>query len=352
MSLPGDPDEPPLEVGPARKVRGAGPPSPASRFRRVEAPRFLQLELVGRCNLRCGLCPSRFRATEAGSGLMDWTLLTRVMAQLPRLERLRLDGLGEPMLHPRFFDAVAFAAARGVQVAAATNATLIDGVCAERLVRSGLETLEASIDGATRETFEALRPPARFSTVLRGLTLLRRVKERLSAARPAVSVAVLAARENLPELAALVRLARRLGVARVLVRRPSHDFSERALPEEYRPMRDIIRSQSLAYEDAERVERHFSRARQAADECGVELRLPDAAPASPCRRPWQGLYLSWDGLAMPCEVAGTPERSCVGDARPRFLGALWNGEDLGDFREALESDAPPELCRGCVFYKR
>ena len=37
---------------------------------------------------------------------MDFDVFTRLLDQFPDLEELQLQGLGEPMMHPRFFDMV------------------------------------------------------------------------------------------------------------------------------------------------------------------------------------------------------------------------------------------------------
>ena len=81
---------------------------------RVPLPRFLQIEPVGQCNLRCKMCPIQFRRDGPPHGppaFMDFNLFTRLLDGFPHLERLQLQGLGEPMMHPRFFDMVALAAA-------------------------------------------------------------------------------------------------------------------------------------------------------------------------------------------------------------------------------------------------
>jgi MoaA/NifB/PqqE/SkfB family radical SAM enzyme len=44
--------------------------------------------------------------------------------QFPGLSELHLQGLGEPMMHPRFFDMVAHAAERGIAVSCNSNFTL------------------------------------------------------------------------------------------------------------------------------------------------------------------------------------------------------------------------------------
>ena len=92
----------------------------------MDLPKFLQVEPVGQCNLRCQMCPIQFRQDGPPHGppaFMDFDVFTRLLDQFPDLEELQLQGLGEPMMHPRFFDMVELAASRGIRVSTNTNLT-------------------------------------------------------------------------------------------------------------------------------------------------------------------------------------------------------------------------------------
>src|SRR5438874_9370804 len=96
---------------------------------RLPLPRFLQLEPVGQCNLRCKMCPIQFRRDGPPHGppaFMDFDVFTKLLDEFPALEVLQLQGLGEPMMHPRFFDMIEYAVGRGVKVSTNTNATFLN----------------------------------------------------------------------------------------------------------------------------------------------------------------------------------------------------------------------------------
>lgn len=323
-------------------------------------PRFVQLEPVGQCDLRCQMCPSRFRRDGAPWGppaFMTWDLFTRLLREFAGARRLHLQGLGEPLLHPRLFEMVSYAVKLGFRVSVGTNATRIGKRRAASLVSCGLDVLNVSVDGATRETYEAIRTRGRFRRLLRGLLLLRRAKERSGSGRPVVRFVTVAMKENLPELPAIVRLAHRLGVPTVSVQHLAHTFMDSTLPEQYAAMRDYVRAETLVDEDGPRVEAYFKRARQAARECGVALRLP-ALPLEPrpadgrprCTWPSEGAYVTYRGVALPCAVAGTPDRIALGDVTRDGFGRVWAGPAYRVFRAALASGNPPEICRHCSVY--
>jgi radical SAM protein with 4Fe4S-binding SPASM domain len=330
----------------------------------VPLPSFVQIEPVGQCNLRCQMCPIQFRTDGPPNGppaFMPFETFTRLVDQLPTMTELQLQGLGEPMMHPRFFDMVAYAAARGIQVSTNSNLTLLTPARAERLVRSGLHRLQGSIDGATSETYERIRVRSNWQRVIANLEGLVATKRRLRSDLPQVAIVFVVMRQNLDELADLVALAARVGVTSVWVQHLCHDFAEETLPAHYRPMHDFVSAQTLVSEDPARIERAYAAARAAAAACGVELRLPNPTPhplppgtrgPDRCAFPWRGAYFSYDGHAMPCCMVATPDRINFGNAAQDGVVQVWEGPAYQEFRDRLDSDDPPEICRSCAVYNR
>ena len=53
---------------------------------------------------------------------------------------------------------------------------------------------------------------------------------------------------------------------------------------------------------------------------------------------------------MPCCMISTPDRLNFGNAAEDGIATVWNNAAYQDFRERLESETPPEVCRGCAVY--
>lgn len=319
---------------------------------------FAQIEPVGQCNLRCRMCPIQFRPDGPPYGplaFMKPETFRRLLDEMPALQTLHLQGMGEPLMHPRFFEMVRYATARGVRVTTNTNLTLLSARRARLCVESGLAELHASLDAASAEVYERIRLRAKFARVTRHLEELLRLRRTLGATNPRVRLVTVAMRENLHELAAVVELAAALGVDSVFVQHLCHDYGEAALPARYLPMRRFVDAQTLLREDPGRIEAEFARARERAQRLGVDLRLPRSRPragaeAARCDWPWRGPYISYRGEAMPCCMVGTPDRANLGDMARFGVTAVWNGPAYRAFREALASEQPPEVCRSCAVY--
>lgn len=328
----------------------------------MKLPSSVQIEPVGQCNLRCEMCPIQFRRDGPPNGppaFMAWETFVSLLDGFPELKRLHLQGLGEPMMHPRFFDMVRYGAERGIEVTTNSNLTLLNATRAQRLIESGLRTLYFSIDGATAETYERIRKRAHFERVTANLQGMLEARRRLASATPRLQIVMVIMRQNLHELPDIVRMAHGWSADGVFVQHLSHDFGEPTLPEEYRPMRDYIAAQSLAHEDPGRIEKYFGEARQVAESLGITLRLPRTTPKrypdgttgrDRCDWPWTGAYISYEGYMMPCCMVATPDRMNFGKVTEHTLLSVWNGPEYNAFRDRLDSDTPPDICRSCSLY--
>src|SRR6202789_2133961 len=87
-------------------------------------PVCLYLEVTNRCNLLCETCPRTFEELEKPAD-MSMALFTRIVDQVPNLQRAVLHGVGEPMLVRELPDMIRYLKARGVYVLFNTNGTLL-----------------------------------------------------------------------------------------------------------------------------------------------------------------------------------------------------------------------------------
>lgn len=362
---------------------------------RPPSPVHAQIEPIGRCNLACRMCTVNHRPDVGQLSLADYD---RLLDQMPGLRTLHLQGLGEPLLHPDFFEMVARATARGIRVSTNTNATLLTPTRARRCVTSGLAEMSISLDGARAATYEAVRVGASFDKVLRNVRRLVRAKADLRAANPELRLVLVLMRSNLYELPALVDLAADLGVPTILVQRLSNELTEPELPPNYIPIRDYVRSAELTGRDLAEAAEVFAVARERAAELNVRLHLPKlfvngregASPSSlraavsvqavqpaspgggrragavlapqeggrpvdaeakPCSWPFDSLYITASGDLLPCCMVATADRASFGNVFNDGLQRVWHGPTAVQWRRELRDGTPNSLCRGCALYR-
>jgi radical SAM protein with 4Fe4S-binding SPASM domain len=328
---------------------------------RPPLPTELQVEVTGACNLACQMCLVRYRPklgkTEAA---MCFHTFKGIVDELPELEKVTLQGLGEPLLAPDLFRMIEYAAGRGIRMGFNTNGTFLTRERSRRLVAAGLDWLHVSLDGATAETYEGIRDGASFERVRANLIDLVDVMRELDAERPRLSIVFVAMRRNIAELPLLIKLASEWGVERLWVQNLSHSFSDTDPAGAYREIRDFASEEALWADGNGEAERFFAQAERVADDLGVELRLPrleepvvvreEGAPG--CHWPFNSAYVTHDARVQPCCMVMGADRAVLGEVRDTGFATVWYGEDYETFRAALLTDDPPEVCRGCSLYRR
>lgn len=133
------------ESQPADDLRyGHGKHAAASS--RVRKP-IVVWNITRTCNLRCVHCYSDSMA-QRYPGELDWEQMQAVVHDLAEYEvpSLLLSG-GEPMIHPRFFDLVDLATAKGLKLTISTNGTLTTPNKAARLKEANVAYVGISLDG-------------------------------------------------------------------------------------------------------------------------------------------------------------------------------------------------------------
>lgn len=317
-------------------------------------PVCLYLETTNRCNLLCTTCPRTFEALEPPTD-MSWELFTRVVDQFPRIARVVLHGVGEPMMVAALPRMIRYLKERGAYVLFNTNGTLLTEKKGRELIASGLDELRVSLDAAEPDAFKLVRGRDMFARIVRNVRAFRALQSRLEAAKPRVSLWLTGLRETIDQLAEFIRLAHAMDVPEVYLQRLVY-FSDG---------QGLARSQSALFagnddaegqliREAEELARRLGIAFNAsgATDPAASLKPEDSArPWSLCRRPWTLMYITAHGRALPCCIAPFSMRGydgfTLGDATQQTLREIWNGPGYRDFRAALLSRAPPPCCAGC-----
>ena len=324
-------------------------------------PLELQVEVTGACNLACRMCLVRYRPKLGRrQGAMCLHTFTALVDDLPELERVTLQGLGEPLLAPDLFRMIEYASSRGIRMGFNTNGTLLTRKAARRLVLAGLDWLHVSLDGATAATYQGIRDGSQLARVAENVMGLVETMRELDAVRPTLCLVFVAMRRNVRELPDVVSLAAEWGVPSVWVQNLSHSFSDTDPAGSYRAIREFAASEALWAGPDGWSERMFASARTRAQRLGVDLRLPrleepvstrgEGAPG--CHWPFESAYVTHEGKVQPCCMVMGADRAVLGHLATERFGTVWQGSGYRLFRRKLLTDEPPDVCSGCSLYRR
>ncbi|MGD2146590.1 MAG: radical SAM protein [Anaerolineae bacterium] len=294
-------------------------------------PTHLQVEPSCRCNLRCKLCPVT-EGLDRPAGNMDFELFRKLIDEVYRYVFLIiLWDWGEPFLNPAVYDMIAYAKQRGVKLISSTNGMVFaDRDHAERLVRSGLDSIIFSVDGIRQETYEKYRKGGELETVLAGIHRVIEAKRALDSTKPLLNLRFIVMSHNEDEIPRLPEFAQRLGVD-ALTLRTLNTYDDAGycttqanggvlLPTnpDYQPFR-----------------------------LDPQSRLRVRRRTNLCKALWNNPAIHADGKVCPCTY-DPHGRSVLGDLTQASFRDIWWGQAYQELRQAFRADYQKlALCRDC-----
>lgn len=286
-------------------------------------PETAMIEPTNLCNLACPTCPT---GTGKIAPLPQLTLgkFEHVLGGLaPRLRNLALWNYGEPLLNKELPAMIARAKHAGVGVVkVSSNVHFLDGERGTALLRSGLDVLILSVDGASQATYETFRKDGDFAHVARSVAWLCAEKRRLALTRPRIELQFIAMRHNEHELPEMRRLAREWGVDALRVKTVGADDGA---------TKNLVPASSLL-------------SRYAADG-----ETPNVRHAF-CTMAWDHTVVNVDGSVTPCCYL-RPDMGpgfVMGNVFEAPFAAIWRGEKYQAFRaQMLAGRAAMPVCNKC-----
>lgn len=289
-------------------------------------PPIVNVEPTNICNLRCPLCVTGSMTMERPYGRMDFDHFKKFVDQVAdKIIYITLYHQGEPYLHKQFNDMVAYAKTKGVYVTTSTNAHFFTPELAEKVVRSRLDSMIVSLDGVTQETYAKYRVLGQVDTVLDGIRNLVAAKKRLKSKVPYLFLQFLVMKQNEHEIPQVKKLAKELGVDRLLIK--TTQVMTLAEAKEWLPANDKYRRYELT-EDAFKVKQGQ----------GV------------CPRVWMTTLIDWDGQVVPCCFDKNGGHAMGNLGNGQVFDDIWKNDAYSDFRHRmLTNRGSIDICSNCNY---
>jgi radical SAM protein with 4Fe4S-binding SPASM domain len=322
-------------------------------------PTKILVEITQKCNINCIMCN---RPRNAGD--INFSIIEKIKVIFPYLLYFLDFGYGEPLLAKEtMFNLLAILKESNplyqtrTQSTITTNGTLIDDKTARRIVASGLKNLTISFDGATKETYEAIRKGAKFNLVIENIERINKEKALQRTKYPILHFEFVAMKKNIEELPKLLELAFRLRIPHVKV-----DY--------LLVNKEELEKESLFYHQ-ELAQRIFYISKRKAANLGIQLSFPksfiefgeigvrgarDTEEAKEinevkkiksknisCYEPWYSALISFDGKVYPCCYL----HKIMGDLTNQSFRQIWNSKHYQELRKKVNSENPPKECKEC-----
>jgi len=171
------------------------------RFEAGDFPRKVQIEVTNICNARCSMCP--LKDMKRKTGYMDFELFKKIIDETSqrKLRRLILHIMGEPLLHPRIFEMIAYIKKKNPNqpVEFSTNASLLTEEVGNKLIESGLDILNLSIDAVSKEIYEKIRIGLDYEKTMKNIYKFLELIGRNKNKKPLAKIQLIKLPENEPE---------------------------------------------------------------------------------------------------------------------------------------------------------
>jgi len=358
---------------------------------RIRTKRFLRLKLdmVNQCQLRCVMCHFAHPDFQASDVVMGRELLEKVAAEtFPRSHDVVLSSSAEPLMAPALPRALELAREHGVpSFHFSTNALSMTEKIMKKIVEVQMPLLTVSCDGATKDTFERVRTPAKWDVFLKKLELIQRVKRDSGSPYPRLSCTAVLMRSNIEEMPELLRLFSGLGF---------QDFNLVHMG----VLGGLGMDDETLSKDPRKSNEVLAECRAIANELGVGLMTPLPFPedfdtrgtlgdiasqdegggtalvapeheafsareflqhkirefnlaVSPrdnyrrmCYFPWYYLHVNPDGTVFPC--GHWFEFTTFGDFKTQTFAEIWTGPQFRELRRQIETLELRKVCANCT----
>ena len=253
------------------------------------------------------------------------------------LVEIKLNGIGEPLMAgDKFFEMIRYARKKRIWVRITTNASLLHlRENHKKLVDSGVNEIDISIDGADKQTFEGIRIQSDFDRVLANCKLLNDYCDSLGIVR--TKMWTLVQRGNVGDLEDHVALAKKLGFKNLVFSLQLHGWGDGEL--EVRNKAEMVHVSEGRCEALMELGRFH----------GVKVSFWDVSDKfdneNLCPWPFERAVVSSDMRTVPCCMIGDPDKFELGKGMT-FMQA-WKSDEYRDFRAAHLAGQIPQVCKGC-----
>ena len=342
-------------------------------------PHTFHLDVANACNVNCKYCwfhsplsKNRKDIADFGSEwrqeMVAWDTFAALvddLAELGTTEDILLSGKGEPLLHPRCLEMVAYIKARGLGTTLFSNGVLVREEARQALVEHGCDLLYVSLSSASHPVYEAIHPghPGQeLDEVLDNVRALTELKRSRGRSTPRVMMVDVLCNSNAHEALAFYEQARAIGAEHVRF--------------QLQHVQDYSRELQLRADQVEPLRAAITEAQRRADAGGptivdnihYQLETLDVATGrwGHARTPDEGCYVGWTFSRSWTngDVSFCCSPKVVDSLRDKRFGAIWTGPDYSAFRNAarylqangavtFRNGAPllGDHCAGCPNYE-
>ena len=308
-------------------------------------PRYIEVEVTTRCDLRCTMCEHTYWKEKAAD--MSLEQFKRILDQFPKLTWVGTTGIGSSFLNKDYLRMLEYAKSKAIYVELFDPFHRLNEKLIDVIVKNGLiDRLVCSIDGATKDTYERIRVGAQFDKVIGNIKTLVETKRRHGTSFPELSFHYIISKDNyleVPEFVEMVHDITNRDNIGIMLSHLLHNFEQ---------------IEDMVFELPEDIRRTTI---SIAKKSGIKITWGKNArekkqPIGKCTE-WTMPFIFVDGTVIPCCAGNEANRRDyqiehrMGNILEEDFERVWQG-NFRALRDAIHTGKVPPACRDCPAYEK
>lgn len=272
-------------------------------------PYWMVVGVTSSCQLECPGCPKGRRIPDhRRKRVMSYEDFKHVINQVkPYVFNVAFNAWGEAFLNKQIFKMIRCAADQNIGTLVSANLNDLPAHGPEEVVKSGLERLVVSIDGATQESYERYRINGNLDRVLANMRAIVEAKRRMGSELPHIAWQFLLFEHNEHEVEQARAMAKEIGVDEIYFMTAGNRYGDSRVNNQLTP------------------------------ETGDQFREVNQSTEVACARPWYFMEINSDGGVSPCcDIEAYDSLDDFGNLLTTPLKKIWNNEKYKESRKLFQ----------------
>ena len=300
-------------------------------------PHYLTIESGNVCPLKCVFCPTGQRKEGLPKGFLSFTNFKKIIDELGEyLYGIELYNWGEPLLNPEIFKMVRYARDKNIFVTISSSLNHFNKTICQKLIRSDLNLLMISLDGASQETVKRYQRGNSFENVVNNVKLIVDKKKELKRGKLFLQWRFVVTKYNEYEISKTREIAKKIGIDFVELGSFRYDMSKL-------PFLDNI-------SEYEKVKGWLPK-NEAYSCFDYAHKRKKILLNNNCSFLWTRSVVNWDGSVFPC-CAVFDKKWNFGNMFKSNFGEIWNNTKYRASREKVARDKEIGSKTICYICKR
>ena len=290
-------------------------------------PYWLTIDPTNICNLECRFCPTGQKRETRPQKIMDMNLYKCIMDKIGKyLIYTEFCNWGEPLLNKNITKMIKIAKSYESQTFLSTNLNInMTEEFTKDIVKSGLDRMTISIDGATQKTYEVYRKNGNIDLVFKNIKLLVQSKKKLNSMTPHLHWQFLVFKHNEHEIELARKISKTIEVDDIGFTAPFCDVSWASSIGQYN---NYLIKEGI---DKEKKQVIFKNANK-------QL----------CNWLWDAITVNADGSISPCcSVEDKKDDFEMFDAKKSFF-EIWNSKNYVQARKFVLNREKEDFTNICI----